>query len=122
MNSLTPYMECGYYPHVQAGWKARFKVAWLILRHGIFFPQPPDWYERLFNLVMGPLGTCARRAVEKAEAEHARHKSTASHRLNEAHQWARTYAKEAGLDPHTHRPGTYNFLIEFWAAHTSGKF
>lgn len=115
-------MECGYYPHVQAGWKARLRIAWRILWHGEFFPTPPYWYENLFRFVGTPLSTCVKKAVEKVNLEHQRDHTPMEIRMSEARQWAQIYATEQGLYQAGMREGTWRFLIEWHVAQLGGKF
>ena len=119
--SLSPYMECGYYPHVKKDWKSRVKLCWRILWYGEMFPQPESWYEPLFNLTGGRLSQCVKQAVEKVEREHIGTPLNQQERLLEARQWARTYLLEANLYSHGMRQSTINFLIEWWILRTGGS-
>lgn len=113
---INQYMESGYYPHVRRDWKATCRVLWRIVRYGDFFPQPEPWYESFHNLMYSPIGMCCKRAVEKVNREYLQDKTTRSIRRREAQEWAVTYAKEAGVWSHGMREGTFNLLIEWWAA------
>jgi len=122
MITYGQYMECGYYPHIQANWKSRFRIAWRILWHGEFFPAPPVWYESLFQFVHSPLSMCVKRAVEKVNLEHTRDKTPMELRMKEARQWLQIYATEQGLYQAGMREGTLRFLIEWHVAQIGGKF
>ena len=120
--TYLPYMESGTYPHVTASWRDRLRVAWRILWHGEFFPQPIAWYEPLKTLVETPFSHQVKRAVDKVSLEAKRDGGDPELRLLEARQWLRTYALEVGLWQEGMSESSIRFLIEFWVAKQRGKF
>ena len=109
------------YPNKKAAnWKERLAVAWRILWHGEYFPAPYDWYENLYPLVTNEYSHFAEMAVEKSEKAFAG-KDTREVRRQEALQWMRHYAADAGKSPDI-QPWVANFLVEWWVARKKGRF
>lgn len=97
---------------------ARAKAAWAVLK-GDGYPQPLEWYDKLYPLVSTGYSQYAEMAVDKVEREY---KSTGDpdERRREARQWMRHYAIQAGKDGDI-QPWLANFLIEWWVARKKGR-